>query len=208
MKRLILLALVSSLLLLTFAGCNDSTAGGNTPLSSTPEGTTLENVTPTNTTESTTNDFILVDPPVPSYAVSAQVPTEWEIGDADIPVLLSFGLIAGQNTSDYCTNIVFTVENEDGQSYELKNIDIKEIEKSEYVVNYVRENNENIYAHTESITLPLSVFSGTSGTVLILMREWVNAGTAEGLFGQTVGVRLSYTRDDANIFISSREFVG
>ncbi len=42
MKKLILLILFCSLLLLTFVGCNDSTTSGNTPLASTPDGTTDE----------------------------------------------------------------------------------------------------------------------------------------------------------------------
>lgn len=48
MKRLILLILISSLLLLTLIGCNDSTTNGNTPLSSTPEGISNETTLPEN----------------------------------------------------------------------------------------------------------------------------------------------------------------
>ena len=181
MKKLILLILISLSLLITMSGCNDNSEA-NSPLDNTLNDIT-ESTTPSNTIESTTDDFILEDPPIPSYAMSSKQPTEWETKNGEVPISLSFGLIAGQNTSDYCTNIVFTVENEHGQIYEFKNIAIEEIEKPEYVVNYVRENNENVYAHTESITLPLAVFSGDSGTVLILMREWVDDGTTDGKMG-------------------------
>ena len=67
MKKLILLILISLSLLITMSGCNDNSEA-NSPLDNTLNDIT-ESTTPSNTIESTTDDFILEDPPIPSYAM-------------------------------------------------------------------------------------------------------------------------------------------
>ncbi len=212
MKRFILFLLIGAMLLLPLSGCladnkqNEGTTPNNTTENTTPEVTTPEATTPPGNDQ---NDLV---PPEPSYAISAQAPTEWEITNGDIPILLSFGLREYSNVDYMFSNIVFYLTNSKGQMHIFKKIDIAEIEKSEYVIEEVwDENREDIvdlnYAHTETVNLPLSIFSEDSGFLQIFMRDWIDDGTENGLFGAGAGIKLYYIRDNTNIYISSWEFV-
>ena len=204
MKKLILFLLIGTLLILPLSGCfadnkqNEGTTPNNTTENTTPEVTTPE---------VTTHDKIYPDPPEPHYAMSAQTPTEWEIASGDIPILLSFGLREYSGVDYMFSNIVFYLANSKGQMHVFKKIDIAEIEKSEYVIKEIwDENREDIvdlnYAHTETVNLPLSIFSEDSGFVQIFMRDWVDDGTENGLFGAGAGIKLYYTRDNTNLIIT------
>ena len=206
MKKLVSLLLLTSLLLLSMVGClpannqTESTTPTNTTENTTPEVTNPEDTTPQNAT----NDTIL---PTTRYAMSAQTPTEWEIASGDIPILLSFGLKEYSSADYMFSNIVFYITNSEGQVYVFKKIDIAEIEKSEYVVKEILDKDQqNVivlnYAHTETINLPLSIFPEDSGFVEILMKDWVEDGTENGLFGSGAGVKLYYVRDNTNLIIA------
>ncbi len=203
MKRFILFLLVGALLLLPLSGCfADKQNEGTTPTNTT-ENTTPEVTTP----EVTTHDKICIDPPPPHYAMSAETPNEWKMANGDIPIQLSFGLKEGSSVDEMFSNMVFYAKNSEGQVYVFKKIDIAEIEKSEYLVKEILdENRQNVialnYTHTETINLPLSLFSEDSGFVEIFMRDWVDDGTENGLFGSGAGVKLYYVRDNTNLIIA------
>ena len=200
MKRFILFLLVGALLLLPLSGClaDNKQDEGTTPNNTTPE---------TTTPEETTHDIIYPDPPEPRYAMSAQAPTEWEIANGDIPISLSFGLKEYCSVDDMFSNIVIYLVNSEDQTHVFKKIDIAEIEKPEYVVEYVYDEERQVvgfnYAHTETVNLPLSLFSEDSGFVQILMRDWVDDGTDEGQYGAGGGTILYYKRNGETTLIIS-----
>ncbi len=210
MKKLILFLLIGSLLILPLSGCfadnkqNEGTTPNNTTENTTPEVTTPEVTTP----EVTTHDKIYPDPPEPSYAMSAQAPTEWEIANGDIPISLSFGLKEGcSSNAESFSNIIFEFCNNEKQIYVFKKIDIAEIEKPEYIVEYVYDEGRQIvgfnYAHTEEVELPLSMFSADSGYITIAMIEWEDDGTEKGASGAGGGTILYYKRNGENTLIIS-----
>lgn len=205
MKKLVLFLLIGSLLLLPLSGCfadnkqNEGTTPNNTTENTTPEVTTPEATTPPE------NDLV---PPEPSYAMSAQAPTEWEIANGDIPILLSFGLKEGcSSNSELFLNIIFEFWNSEKQTYVFKKIDIAEIEKPEYVVEYVYDEERQVvgfnYAHTEEVELPLSMFSADAGYITIAMIEWEDDGTDEGQYGAGGGTILYYKRNGETTLIIS-----
>ena len=200
MKRFILFLLVGALLILPLSGCfvDNQQNEGTTPNNTTPE---------TTTPEETTHDIIYPDPPEPRYAMSAQAPTEWEIANGDIPISLSFGLKEYCSVDDMFSNIVIYLVNSEDQTHVFKKIDIAEIEKPEYVVEYVYDEERQVvgfnYAHTETVNLPLSLFSEDSGFVQILMRDWVDDGTDEGQYGAGGGTILYYKRNGETTLIIS-----
>lgn len=200
MKKLIAILLLGSLLILSLVGCNVPNSNN--------EVTTPESTTPDNIAESTTDDVILIDPPEVKYALSARVPLEWEIKNGDVSISLSFGLKKGCHPNDDSfSNIMLWYENVEGERHTFKTLDIEEIAQVEYVVEFVwDESGENIfvsnYAHTETIELPLSIFSGDSGIIKIIMQEWIDDSTEEGMFGAGTGVTLYYERNNTKILIT------
>ena len=202
MKKLILFLLIGALLVLPLSGCfaDNKQNEGKTPNNTTPEVTTPESTTPEATTppENDQNDLV---PPEPRYAISAQAPTEWEITNGDIPIFLSFGLKEGcSSNSELFSNIIFEFWNSEKQTYVFKKIDIAEIEKPEYVVEYVYDEERQVvgfnYAHTEEV-------SADSGHITIAMIEWEDDGTDEGQYGAGGGTILYYKRNGENTLIIS-----
>lgn len=146
---------------------------------------------------------------MPPYAISCNIPTIYSTDNADIPIVLNFGLIEGCyiETEQY-SKIMLRAENGKNQIIAIKFINIEEILSSEYAVKSIwDENRERIigfdYSHTESIVLPLSLFSGTSGQIHIGLYECSSTDKETMKLGSGAYIVLSYTRNESSISISA-----
>ena len=104
-------------------------------------------------------------------------------------------------------------ENRDGQSIAIRQIEINNILKPEYVVESVwDENREWVidfkYTHTEGINLPLSLFSGESGYISILLAECSSNDSAQSELGAGAYIILYYTHSETSITISTEAYDG
>lgn len=146
-----------------------------------------------------------------SYAISCKIPQEYGTDNTDIPILLSFGLVEGcEADTDSYAEIVLKAENNDGQTVIIKRINISEILKTEYLAESVwDENREWVigfnYSHTESIVLPISLFSGTSGQIHIGLYECSSTDSETMQLGSGAYIVLYYTRNESSITISAEE---
>ena len=152
-----------------------------------------------------------MDSPIPPYAISCKIPKEYSLADANIPIMLSFGLIDGSyiDTDSY-THIMLKVEKGRGQSFVIKKINIQEIMDSEYNVRIVWDENHEWavdfdYTHTEIIGLPRSLFTGESGRIHIAMMEYSSTDTGEIKIGNIAYLFFDYMSDGTNISISVKD---
>ena len=147
--------------------------------------------------------------PMSQYALSAKIPAEWNVVNGDIPVSLSFGLIKGCEVTDSTyTHMVLRFENSEEQIYTFKKIDINEINKAEYIVEPVWDENREwvigyTYTHIEDVILPLSIFSENSGIVWICMSELADGDISFESLGSGAYVALHYNKDGEKIIISA-----
>ena len=146
---------------------------------------------------------------MPPYAISCKIPTVYSTDNADIPIILNFGLIEGCyiETEKY-SKIMLKAENDENHIIAIKFINIEEIISSEYAVKSIwDENREWIigfdYSHTESIVLPLSLFSGASGQIHIGLYECSSTDLETMKLGSGAYIVLSYTRNESSISISA-----
>lgn len=151
----------------------------------------------------------VVSDEMPPYAISCKIPTVYSTDNADIPIVLNFGLIEGCyiETEQY-SKIMLRAENGKNQIIAIKFINIEEILSSEYAVKSIwDENRKRIigfdYSHTESIVLPLSLFSGTSGQIHIGLYECSSTDKETMKLGSGAYIVLSYTRNESSISISA-----
>lgn len=155
-----------------------------------------------NVSEATISVFIEYESPW-LYAISAKIPTKWNVEDGDIPISLSFGTLEAESiNTDMISNVLFTFIHK-RVSYEFKRIDIAEILKSDYITKAIQDKEQKViiaydYAHTEIVYLPLSVLSDDSGVISILMREHGD----NGMEGEGAGIGFRYTYDGESIYIS------
>ncbi len=182
----------------------------------TPEETTLPDNSPNNNVPNDDDAAYIVvgsdassGDPMSQYALSAKIPVEWNVAHGNIPILLSFGLHEGSSSNAYFfSNIIFEFGNNEKQFYVFKRMDIAEIEKPEYTVKCIY--NEEwwvigfLYTHTEAAELPLFMFSADSGYITIAMIEWEDDSTEKGKSGAGGGTLLYYKRDGEKIIMSVR----
>ena len=159
------------------------------------------------------NNYVTIETAVsdvmPPYAISCKIPTEHSTDNTTIPIILSFGLVEGCDAdTDNYSEIVLRAENDEGQTIIIKRINISEILKSEYFVESVWDDNREWiigfnYTHRESFTLPLSLFSGTSGQIYIGMYECSSTDLETMKLGCGAYIVLSYTCNESSISISA-----
>lgn len=138
------------------------------------------------------------------FAARCSIQNEFTVDDIAVSIEFSFGPIGGigVNTNSYKEIVVFT-ENSDGQSFVIRQFDSKELLHSDYIVEVVicQECNriiDFIYAHTETIDLPISMFTGDSGGVWVGFHECSHHDSEQHERGSGGGVWLYYERDEAN----------
>ena len=214
MNKFISFVLLGALLLMCFSGCSifgDKDNDGNDLQDNTNKSNDDGNSTG-NINDDHHVNYIIVgsDPsgdPMSQYAVSVKIPEKYALSEVNIPVWVSYGLIDGTDVDrDSYTDIVLKAENEDGHKVILKTLNIEEILKPDYTVKCIWDDNRKWvvgceYSYTETYTLPLSLFSGDSGRIYIVLDE-CNSADFDGLPGARAGILLHYVRNDATITIS------
>lgn len=149
------------------------------------------------------------DEAMSQYALSAKIPAEWRITNGDILISLSFGLIKGCEVTDSTySHILFWFENSAEQFFTFKKISIEEINKAEYIVEPIWDENREwaigyTYTHIEDVILPLSMFSENSGIVWICMSELADGDISFESLGSGAYVALHYKKDGEKIIISA-----
>ena len=143
----------------------------------------------------------------PPYSVSCVILKEFGVDNDVISIQLSFGLFSSCSVAtERYREIVVYAENSEKQIFEIRQFDSMEIEYPEYMVKRLRD--ENLicyavdYAHTESVDLPISLFTGNSGWVWIGLHECSDHGSEQHILGEGAGIFLCYTRNETSIVIS------
>ena len=152
-----------------------------------------------------TGDSVTVEP-MPPYAMSCEMPGEYGTEDGYIPITISFGLLEGiemdQADFDCYPEILLRAGDNKGQTIVLDRINTEDITKPEYAVEMVWDENQMwfdfIYSHTETVNLPLTLFTEDSGRICISITEY----SSDGDRGSGAYVVLDYTRADNKITFS------
>lgn len=139
------------------------------------------------------------------YAMSCTIPVEYGTVSGYIPISLSFGLIEGCELDseyfDYYPEILLEAGNYDDDTIiTLRRMNTEEITQPEYKVEDVWDEDRMwvigfIFTHTETIHLPLSLFSGNSGRIWIGISEH----SSDGSLGEGAHVVLDYTWNEESI---------
>lgn len=138
------------------------------------------------------------------YAMSCTISVEYETVDGYIPITVSFGLSQycefDSAHFDYFPDILLQAGNYDDETIiTLRRMNTEEITQPEYKVEYVWDEDRwvigFIFTHTETVQLPLALFSGSSGRIWIGISEHSN----DGSLGSGAHVVLDYTRTEDNI---------
>ena len=121
--------------------------------------------------------------------------------DAYISVEFSFGLVDGCGVGEelYEEAVIFMASG-DGQDFIIRRHSSEELETPEYTAKIVwdEEHKHAIdyeYSHTETINLPLSMFTGDSGRIWIGLHVCTFHGSEQHKRGESGGVWLFYSRD-------------
>lgn len=121
--------------------------------------------------------------------------------EAYIPVEFSFGLVDGCGVGEelYEEAVIFMTSG-DGQDFIIRRHSSEELETPEYTAKIVwdEEHKHAIdyeYSHTETINLPLSMFTGDSGRIWIGLHVCTFHGSEQHKRGESGGVWLFYSRD-------------
>ena len=121
--------------------------------------------------------------------------------DAYISVEFSFGLVDGCGVGEelYEEAVIFMTSG-DGQDFIIRRHSSEELETPEYTAKIVwdEEHKHAIdyeYSHTETINLPLSMFTGDSGRIWIGLHVCTFHGSEQHKRGESGGVWLFYSRD-------------
>lgn len=140
-----------------------------------------------------------------SYAMSCTISVEYGIEAGYIPITVSFGLIEGcEPETVYYPEIRFEAGDYEGQTIVFDRINTEDIMKPEYAVECVWDEDRMWiigfeFTHTETINLPLTLFSEDSGRIWISITEY----SSNGDMGSGAYVVLYYTRSDNSITFSS-----
>ena len=121
--------------------------------------------------------------------------------DAYISVEFSFGVVDGCGVGEelYEEAVIFMTSG-DGQDFIIRRHSSEELETPEYTAKIVwdEEHKHAIdyeYSHTETINLPLSMFTGDSGRIWIGLHVCTFHGSEQHKRGESGGVWLFYSRD-------------
>lgn len=154
-------------------------------------------------------DYVIIDSVMmdvmSSYAMSCTIPVEYGTEDGYIPITVSFGLIEGcEPETVYYPEIRFEAGDYEGQTIVFDRINTEDIMKPEYAVECVWDEDWMWiigfeFTHTETINLPLTLFSEDSGRIWISITEY----SSNGDMGSGAYVVLYYTRSDNSITFST-----
>ena len=155
------------------------------------------------------SDYVIVDSvmmdAMSSYAMSCTIPVEYGTEAGYIPITVSFGLIEGcEPETVYYPEIRFEAGDHEGQTIVFDRINTEDIMKPEYAVECVWDEDWMWiigfeFTHTETINLPLTLFSEDSGRIWISITEY----SSNGDMGSGAYVVLYYTRSDNSITFST-----
>ena len=143
----------------------------------------------------------------PPYITCVEIPSEYETSKEEIPITLYYGVIKTTFIdTDRYPEIVVRAMNGKEQAILINRLDSEDILKPEYDVKCVWDEDRKwvvgfMFAHMETLTLPLSLFSGESGVVHIVLQECANFDSDNVVFGSGGCVNLYYTRNETTISI-------
>ena len=141
------------------------------------------------------------------YITCVDVPSVYETSNAEIPITLYYGLLERTPVEiERYPEIVVRAMNGKEQAILINRLDSEDILKPEYNVKCVWDEDHTwvvgfMFAHVESLNLPLSLFSGESGVVHIVLQECANFDSDNVVFGSGGCVNLYYTRNETTISI-------
>ena len=149
----------------------------------------------------------------PKYITCVEIPSEYETSNAEIPIILYYGVIKTTFVdTDRYPEIVVRAMNGEEQVILINRLDSEDILKPEYDVKCVWDEERTwvvgfMFAHMQTLTLPLSLFSGESGVVHIVLQECANFDSDNVVFGSGGCVNLYYTRNETTISIRAERLV-
>ena len=186
---------------------NISDSQGTNPMQSTDS---TQNNNPTQNGNSTTDDdngdYAIGGSGTSSEVLSAfvarcKIQKTFSAEDAYIPVEFSFGVVegCGVGAERYEEAVVF-IGSGDEQVFIIRRHSSEELETPEYTAKIVwdEEHKHAIdyeYSHTETINLPLSMFTVDSGRIWIGLHVCTFHGSEQHKRGESGGVWLFYSRD-------------
>lgn len=141
------------------------------------------------------------------YITCVDVPSVYETSNAEIPITLYYGLLERTPVEiERYPEIVVRAMNGKEQAILINRLDSEDILKPEYNVKCVWDEERTwvvgfMFAHIQTLTLPLSLFSGESGVVHIVLQECANFDSDNVVFGSGGYVNLYYTRNETTISI-------
>lgn len=141
------------------------------------------------------------------YITCVDVPSVYETSNAEIPITLYYGLLERTPVEiERYPEIVVRAMNGKEQAILINRLDSEDILKPEYNVKCVWDEERTwvvgfMFAHIQTLTLPLSLFSGESGVVHIVLQECANFDSNNVVFGSGGCVNLYYTRNETTISI-------
>jgi hypothetical protein len=137
------------------------------------------------------------------FNAHCEIQSEFSTEDAYVSVEFSFGIAegCGFGSSRY-TEVIVYMKHIDGEDCIIRRFDSKKLEQPEYAVKRVWDENHNHiidyeYSHTETIDIPLSMFSGDSGRVWIGFHACTYHGLEQHIIGDSGGVWLYYEYNEA-----------
>lgn len=151
---------------------------------------------------------------LPIYFFSAKLPEDCSVTDECAPVLLSYGHMYNPSTDRYPEDdfmfldtrhfkyVDFKIISDNGEEILLNSFAREDFITLDYYVDLVFDENRRvvdyIYAHTETIQLPLSLCTKESGRISFSLRERFKNGE----HGSGGGVSVYYKRTDTEIRFS------
>ena len=184
----------------------DPTQGNNPTQNAEPTQNNNPTQNGNGTTDDDNGDYAIGGSGTSSEVLSAfvarcKIQKTFSAEDAYIPVEFSFGVVegCGVGAERYEEAVVF-IGSGDEQVFIIRRHSSEELETPEYTAKIVwdEEHKHAIdyeYSHTESINLPLSMFTGDSGRIWIGLHVCTFHGSEQHKRGESGGVWLFYSRD-------------
>ena len=147
------------------------------------------------------------------FVAHCEIQSEFSAEDVYVSVKFSFGLVEGCGFgSSRFTELIVYMKNIDGEDCIIRQFDSKEFEQPEYAAKPVwNEDHNHIidfeYSHTETIDIPLSMFSGDSGRIWIGFHACTDHGLEQHIIGDVGGVWLYYEYNEASHSIRIVEII-
>ena len=155
----------------------------------------------TDPTQSTEPTDVPVDPR-PNYVMSCTISPENTIEDGYIPITISFGWIWEQPDPFLCSEARLEAGNYKDQTITIDKISHEDFAKQDYFADPIYDKGwwiiDAVFNHTETINLPLTLFSEDSGRIWIAITEC----TSNGERGEGAHVVLGYTRTEESIILT------